>query len=101
MTPSCAKYLRKDVKAVAGADEGALGADKFLCCVYSQRGDQEHGVCMDDTQADKEEYISAYKSFAHRKRYHFRLRYTLPHSCAACRKLPVNFWNPTFAVSYA
>lgn len=95
MTPSCAKYLRKDVRAVAGAGEGALGAEYMFCCVYSQRGDQEHGVCMDDTQADKEEYITGYNSFAHRKRCHFRLRHTLPHSCTACRKLS------TFSVSYA
>ena len=39
MTPSCARYSRKDVRAVAGADEGALGADKNSCCVYSQPGD--------------------------------------------------------------
>ena len=81
MTPSCAKYLRKDVRAVAGVDEGALGADKIFCYVYPQRGDQEHGVYMDDTQADKEEYISAYNSFAHRKRYHLRLRRALPYIC--------------------
>ena len=77
MTPSFAKYLRKDVRAVAGADEGASGVDTIFCCVYSQRGDQEHGVYMDDTHADNEEYISACKSFAHRKRDHFRLRHTL------------------------
>ena len=101
MIPNCAKYLRKDVKAAAGADEGALGASKTFYHVYSQRGDQEHGVCVDDTQADQEEYISKYNSFAHRKRYYFRLRHTLPRNCAASRKLPVSFWNPTFSVSFA
>ena len=37
MTPSCAKYLRKDVRAVAGVDEGALGADKISAtCILSE-----------------------------------------------------------------
>ena len=34
-----ARYLRKDVRAAAGADESALGADKAFCYIYSQRGD--------------------------------------------------------------
>ena len=63
MTPSYAKYLRKDVRAAAGAGEGALGADRIPCCVYSQQGHQEHGVFTNDTQADEEEYISAWYSF--------------------------------------
>ena len=63
MTRSCAKYLRRDVRAVVGADEGALGADNIFYFVYLQQGDQEHGVCVDDTQAEKEEYISAHNSF--------------------------------------
>lgn len=53
MTLSYAKCLRKDVKVATGADEGVLGANRLFCCVYSQRGDQEHGVYMDDTQVDE------------------------------------------------
>lgn len=53
MTLSYAKYLRKDVRAAAGADEGALGANKIFCYVYSQRGDEEHGVYTVDTQSDE------------------------------------------------
>lgn len=38
MTPSYAKYLRKDVRAVVGADEGALVADEiFLLRVFLAR----------------------------------------------------------------
>ena len=40
MTLDYARYLRKDVRAAAGADESALGADRSFCYIYSQRGHQ-------------------------------------------------------------
>lgn len=83
MTPSYAKCLRKDVRAAAGADEGALEADMNFCYGCSQRGDQEHGVHTDDTQAHQREYISAWNSLAHLKRSQFRLPRIVLYSTAA------------------
>lgn len=83
MTLSYAKCLRKDVRVVAGADEGALGADRFFCYVYSQRGDQEHGVYMDDTQADEREYMNACHSLARLKRSRFGLQHILLYKISA------------------
>lgn len=52
--------------------------------MYSQRGDQEHGVYTDDTQADEREYIRACNDdLAHLKGRQFRLRRIVLHSNAA------------------
>ena len=75
MTLSYAKCLRKGVRAVPEADEGALGADRIFCFMHSQRGDQEHGVYTDDTQAEVQEYISACSSLVHLKWNQFRARH--------------------------
>ena len=83
MTHSYVKYLHKDVRAAAGADEGDLEADRISCHAYSPRDDQEHGAYTDDTQTYEGgvQYILGTRNFiAHLNSSLFRHKYIVLYS---------------------